>query len=629
MVDALSDRQARVEQALNERLQRTSRGIPERNRGVPTPLSSVQQALWLTWKLDGGSATSRPSALRLRGRLDLVALEWALSEMQQRHEVMRSTFPEVDGAPTQVPQDVDPIVLQLVDLSRLPADQRESEASRVAGSLGEAPFDLEREAPFRPHLIRIDARDHVLVMALDHIVMDGWSERVLHHEIRSLYDARLSGEGAERLAPLPIQYGDFAAWQMGRLTDDALGQQLAYWRHELAELPDDLELPADPDAVAAATPEPVSLDLPPQLVADLAVFGRTLQATPFMVLLAGLDVLLAHHGRTEELVIGVSTAGRIRPELEGLLGCFINTLPIRAHVGAEATFRDMVAQARDRLIAGLDNQDLPYSRLVAEFRPWGSAEHRPLFQVSFQMRNFPEFETPLRPELEVVDYPLPAGPMDHQLAIRAVEVGDNIALHIDFDCRRFLPSSIEGWAGELRDLLAAAVLNPDRPLRELPLLHAEPRPPMTELDEPALTLAPAEVPTPVVRSALVRAVAEVWAEVLELDEVPDDAGFFEMGGHSLLAIRVMARLRDRLGVDLALIELFTNPTLEAFAGVVGEHIDGAIPERDAPLAVAEAPPIPIPTADDELDALLAELQLLSDDEAVALLAELDSDAEVV
>lgn len=628
MADASSNRQALVERALRERLHRTSRGIPQRNRNLPTPLSSVQQALWLTWKLEGGTATNRPSALRWRGRLELAALEWALSEMQRRHEVMRSTFPEVDGAPTQAPQDVDPIVLQLVDLSRLPADQREIEAHRLAGSLGDAPFDLERETPFRPHLIRIDARDHVLVMALDHIVMDGWSERILHHEIRTLYDAWLNGDGAERLAPLSIQYGDFAAWQMGRLSDDALERQLAYWRQELADLPDDLELPDDPEAVAVPTPQPVHLDLPSRLVADLADFGRDLQATPFMVLLAGLEVLLAHHGRTDGLVVGVSTAGRVRPELEGLLGCFINTLPIRAEVGAEATFRDMVAQARDRLIAGLANQDLPYSRLVAEFRPWGSAEHRPLFQVSFQMRNFPEFDTPPRPEVEATDYPVQAGPMDHQLAIRAAEVGDHIALHIDFDPRRFLRSSIERWAGELRDLLAAAVLNPDRRLRELPLLRTEPRPPSTEGDMPALAPAPAESPTPVGRSALVQTVAQVWADVLEIDEVPDGAGFFELGGHSLLAIRVMARLRDRLGVDLALVELFTNPTLEAFTAAVGEHIEGEILEPDAPPAVAEAPPMSAPAADDEVESLLAELQLLSEGDAAALLADLDPEAEV-
>jgi len=629
MLDARNDRDVRIERALNERVNRSSRGIPHRNPDLPVPLSPVQQALWLTAKLEGGTATSRPSALRFRGHLDLAALEWALSEVRRRHEVVRSTFPEVAGVPVQVPQDVGPVTLPSTDLSLVPADRREGEAIRVAGTLADEPFDLERETPFRPHLIRLDAEDHVLVVAMDHIVMDGWSERILHHEIRTLYDAWLVGDGASRLAAPPIQYGDFAAWQAARLSDAALDRQLAYWRAELSDLPADLELPPDTDAVALDIVEPVRLDLPAPLVTDLRALGRAEQATPFMVLLAALDVLLAHLAGTEQLVVGVSTAGRSRPELEELLGCFINTLPIRAHVDGEATFREIVVQARERLVAGLANQDLPYSRLVAKFRPWGSAEHRPLFQVSFQMRNFPELDTPRRPELEVTEFALNTGTMEHQLAVRAVEVGDAITVQIDFDSGRFRRSTIERWAADLGDLLAVVVAEPDRPVRELPLPQTKPTPPSArEPDEAgAGREAPLDPMATANRSPLLHTIAEVWAEVLDVDEVPDGAGFFEMGGHSLLAIRVMARLRDRLGVDLALVELFTNPTIEAFAAVVAEQVPEEPGGPEVPLIIAEAVSTFEADADTELEALLAELQRLSDDEARALLAELGSDAE--
>lgn len=627
MLDARNDRDVRIERALNERVNRRSRGIPHRDPDLPVPLSPVQQALWLTAKLEGGTATSRPSALRFRGPLDVAALEWALSEVRRRHEVLRSTFPEVAGVPVQVPQRVGPVTLPSTDLSLVPANRREGEAIRVAGALADEPFDAERETAFRPHLIRLDAEDHVLVVAMDHIVMDGWSERILHHEIRTLYDARLVGDGASRLPAPPIQYGDFAAWQAARLSDAVLDQQLAYWRAELSDLPGDLELPPDTDAIALSIVEPVCLDLPAPLVTELRALGRAEQATPFMVLLAALDVLLAHLAGTDQLVVGVSTAGRSRPELEELLGCFINTLPIRAHVDDGATFREILVQAREQLVAGLANQDLPYSRLVAEFRPWGSAEHRPLFQVSFQMRNFPELDTPLRPELEVVEFALNSGTMEHQLAIRAVEVGDAITIQVDFDSGRFHRSTIERWAADLGDLLAVAVAEPDRPVRELPLPQTTP--PSSSAREPGEVGAGREGPLEPLatagRSPLLQTIAEVWAEVLDVDEVPDGAGFFEMGGHSLLAIRVMARLRDRLGVDLALVELFTNPTIETFAAVVAEQVPDETGEPEVPLM--EAVSTSKADADTELEALLAELQTLSDDEAGALLAELGWDAE--
>ena len=627
MLDARNDRDIRIERALNERVNRRSRGIPHRNPDLPVPLSPVQQALWLTAKLEGGAATSRPSALRFRGPLDVPALEWALSEVRRRHEVLRSTFPEVAGVPVQVPQDVGPVTLPSTDLRLVPADRREGEAIRVAGALADEPFDPERETAFRPHLIQLDAEDHVLVVAMDHIVMDGWSERILHHEIRALYDARLVGDGASRLPAPPIQYGDFAAWQAARLSDAALDQQLAYWRAELSDLPADLELPPDTDAIALDIVQPVFLDLPATLVTDLRALGRAEQATPFMVLLAALEVLLAHLAGTDQLVVGVSTAGRSRPELEELLGCFINTLPIRAHVDGEATFRGVLVQARERLVAGLANQDLPYSRLVAEFRPWGSAEHRPLFQVSFQMRNFPELDTPLRPELEVVEFALNSGTMEHQVAIRAVEVGDAITIQVDFDSGRFHRSTIERWAADLGDLLAVAVAEPDRPVRELPLPQTTP--PSSSAREPGEVgngrEGPLEPLATAGRSPLLQTIAEVWAEVLDVDEVPDGAGFFEMGGHSLLAIRVMARLRDRLGVDLALVELFTNPTIETFAAVVAEQVPDETGGPEVPLM--EAVSTSEADADTELEALLAELQTLSDDEARALLAELGSDSE--
>lgn len=630
MLDARNDRDVRIERALNERVNRRTRGIPHRNPDLPVPLSPVQQALWLTAKLEGGTATSRPSALRFRGHLDVAALEWALSELRRRHEVLRSTFPEVGGVPVQVPQDAGPITLPSTDLTLVPADRREGEAIRVAGALADEPFDLERETAFRPHLIRLDTEDHVLVVAMDHIVMDGWSERILHHEIRTLYDARLGGDGATRLPTPPIQYGDFAAWQAARLSDAALDRQLAYWRAELSDLPADLELPPDTDAVALDIVEPVCLDLPAPLVTDLRALGRAEQATPFMVLLAALDVLLAHLAGTEHLVVGVSTAGRSRPELEELLGCFINTLPIRAHVDSEATFREIVVQARERLVTGLANQDLPYSRLVAEFRPWGSADHRPLFQVSFQMRNFPELDTPLRPELEIVEFALNSGTMEHQLAIRAVEVGDAITVQVDFDSSRFRRSTIDRWAADLGDLLAVAVAEPDRPVRELPLPQTTPTSPSTRESGEAAAARPAgplDPLAPSTRSPLLQTIAEVWAEVLDVDEVPEGAGFFEMGGHSLLAIRVMARLRDRLGVDLALVELFTNPTIEAFAAVVAEQVPDEIGGPEVPLITAEAVSTSEADVDAELEGLLAELQRLSDDEARALLAELGSDLE--
>jgi amino acid adenylation domain-containing protein len=355
-------------------------------QGLPL-LSFAQQRLWFLDRLAPGSPLYNvPSAYRLAGPLAPAALAAGLSEIVRRHEALRTRFVEVDGEPRQEIVAPWQVALPLVDLRGLGRERRSGELARLRTEDARRPFRLDHGPLLRAALVRLDEEEHVLLLTVHHIVYDGWSEEVLTAELTALYAAALAGRPSP-LGELAVQYADFAAWQRA-WPPEVLGRQLAWWRDELAGAPVTLPLPVDRPRPAAPSIRGASamLRLPPAVAAALRQTARREGATLYMLLLAGFAALLARVTGEEDLLVGTPVADRPRPEVERLIGFFVNTVVIRARAAGDPSFRGLLATVRDTSLAAFAHQDLPFDMLVEELRPERERSRNPLVQVLFSFQ---------------------------------------------------------------------------------------------------------------------------------------------------------------------------------------------------------------------------------------------------
>ncbi|HEY7768095.1 condensation domain-containing protein, partial [Longimicrobium sp.] len=342
-------------------------------------------------RLEGGSAYNIPAALRLRGALDVDALERALGEIVRRHEALRTTFPERGGTPVQEITPFNGFILPVEDLSALGEADREAALRRRAGEEARRPFDLSAGPLFRAALLRLGAHEHVLLLAQHHIVSDGWSRGGLHQELSALYAAYREGRESP-LPELPVQYADYAVWQRKQLEGEVLDRQLAYWRERLVGAPELLELPADRPRPPVRTYEgaTVPVNFSPELLElleRLQALGRSEGTTLYMTLLAAFQVLLSKYSGIEDIVVGSPIAGRTRGEVEALIGFFVNTLVLRTDLSGDPSFRESLRRVRETTLGAYEHQDVPFEKLVEELQPERSLSHSPLFQVMFTLQN--------------------------------------------------------------------------------------------------------------------------------------------------------------------------------------------------------------------------------------------------
>ncbi|MFP2933938.1 amino acid adenylation domain-containing protein, partial [Pyxidicoccus sp. 3LG] len=356
--------------------------VPVPRAGV-MPASFAQRRLWFIEQLQPGSPLyNMPIALRLKGALDVRALERAFDTLVHRHEGLRTTFSTRDGEPVQVIHAAADLALPVMDLSDLPTEEREARARSLVTEEALRPFDLAAGPLMRASLVRLDTREHLLLLTLHHIVTDGWSMDVMVRESAALYAAFSAGQPSP-LPELAIQYADYAAWQRGWLQGEALEAQLSWWRNHLTGAPQLLELPTDfpRPAVQGFRGAIHTHVLPRELVDALQALSRREGTTLFMALLAGLEVVLSRYSGQEDFVVGTDIANRNRGETEGLIGFFINQLALRARLDGDPTFRELLGRVRDVTLGAYAHQDLPFEELVKELNPERSMGHAPLFQV--------------------------------------------------------------------------------------------------------------------------------------------------------------------------------------------------------------------------------------------------------
>jgi amino acid adenylation domain-containing protein len=353
------------------------------------PLSFAQERLWFLHQFGGdGSVYNIPEAWRLSGRLDVQALERSFNEVVQRHEVLRTTYPIESG---RVLQSIAPALhldLAMADLRALSPEIQAAETRRLTSREAALPFDLARGPLIRTTLLRLAPEEHVLLLTQHHIVSDGWSMGVFVRELAALYRAFCLGEPSP-LAPLALQYADFARWQRGWLRGEALARQLAHWRRRLDGAPALLELPTDRPRPSVQTFRGAdrTLEIPAGLARGLEDLSRQHGVSLFMTLLAAFQILLSRYAGREDVVVGTPIANRNRLETEGLVGFFVNTLVLRVDLAGDPDLPGLLLRTRDACLDAYAFQDVPFEKLVEELRPERDLSHAPLFQVLFALHN--------------------------------------------------------------------------------------------------------------------------------------------------------------------------------------------------------------------------------------------------
>ena len=456
-------------------------------RPCEIPLSYAQRRLWFLHRLEGeseghkGATYTIPVAVRLEGALDVAALEAGLWDVMERHESLRTIFPEREGVAHQEILAASAVRARLV-VSAV------SEAA-LAGALGRAAgegFDLSAEPPLRAHLFELSERAHVLLLLLHHIAGDGWSLAPLLGDLAHCYAARRSGQ-APGLAPLPVQYADYTLWQhevLGQESDgeSAIARQLGFWRGQLAGLPDAIDLPIDRGrpAVASHRGEVVGLRMSGELHVALAGLARAGGASLFMVLQAGLAALLTRLGAGSDIVIGSPIAGRSDNALDDLVGFFVNTLVLRTDTSGDPSLRALIGRVRAGNLLAYGHAELPFERLVEVLNPARSLSHHPLFQVmlAFQNNAAARFDVPgLATRFE----PVASATAKFDLAVSVSEergadgTPAGISGVIEYATDLFQRDTVEAIAGRFVRLLEAAVAHPDRAIGSLDILSGEER----------------------------------------------------------------------------------------------------------------------------------------------------------
>jgi amino acid adenylation domain-containing protein len=438
-------------------------------RDKDLPLSFAQQRLWFLDQLESNSsAYNMLAAYRLTGQLNITALEQSLNQIIQRHEILRTTFPSVDGQPSQVIEPHKTLTLPIIDLQ----DHSEKEviAQQLVKEEVQHPFNLAKGPLFRAKLLSLPQAEHILLITRHHIVYDGWSDNVLIEELTCLYAAFSTGKPSP-LPQLPIQYADFAYWQREWLAGEICQKHLSYWKQQLQGAPPLLELPLDHPrpTIQTFTGAKHSQHLCQPLSQSLKTLSQNQGVTLFMTLLAAFKVLLYRYTGTEDIVVGSPVAGRNRSEVEPLIGFFINTVVLRTHLDGNPSFRELLGRVKEVTLGAYEHQDMPFEKLVEELQPERSLSHNPLFQVWFNMVNLKSKALEL-PELTVELLSSSEATSRFDITLYVREQNESITLQWVHNQDLFNPETIVGMAERFQTLLESIVANPKQPISNLSLL---------------------------------------------------------------------------------------------------------------------------------------------------------------
>ncbi|MBW4428169.1 MAG: amino acid adenylation domain-containing protein [Nostoc desertorum CM1-VF14] len=445
------------------------------SRSQNLPLSFAQQRLWLLDQLDPGNHTYNiPTAVRLRGSLNITALEQSLKAVMSRHETLRTVFTTVEGQPVQKIQPIADITIPIVDLrvkERSP-QQREVEAKRLALAEAQRPFNLAQGSLIRATLLQLDETEYVLLLTMHHIISDLWSMAILIRELADFYTEICQGKSLT-LPDLPIQYADFAIWQREWMQGKVLETQLNYWKQQIQGAPTKLELPTDKPRPLQPTYTGAtqSFQLPKDLSDALKLLSKREDVTLSMTLLTTFNVLLHYYTKQEDIVVGSPIANRNRIEIEGLIGFFVNSLALRTDLSGNPTFSELLRRTREVTLGAYAHQDLPFEKLVGELQLKRDLNYNPLFQVWFTLQNVatPDIQklTLSLPDLILSPFETNKQRSPFDLGILLSEQPEGISGCFEYKTDLFETSTIVRMAEQLEILLRCVVTQPNIQLNQL------------------------------------------------------------------------------------------------------------------------------------------------------------------
>ena len=449
--------------------------IPRRTSAGPCPLSFAQELMWLLDHLIDTSAYHVPRALRMKGPLNLEALEYALNKIVDRHEVLRTTYREVDGHPMQFLSSTAKVRLDVLDLSKMPGQEREAEANRILVEEGKRKFDFVHDLMLRTIVMKMDENEHILLLVSHHIASDGQSKAVLFRELKTFYLAACEGKTAE-VPRLPIQYSDFAVWQRGWMAGDLLNQHLTFWKNTLAGAPMLLELPTDNPRPAFQSFEGARqfLRCPDGMLENFKALCRKEGATMFMAMLAAFGTLLWRWSGQEDMLIGTPVSGRSRTELEPLIGYFSNSVVLRMNMGGNPTFREFLKHTKEVALAAYSHQHLPFEKLVTEMQPQRDLSYSPLYQVMFSVGEHKDLGIEL-PGMKITPIIIDRGVAKFDMTLGMTELKQDLMCNIEYCSALFEPGTMQRLANQFQNILQGIVEDPDRRISALPMLSATER----------------------------------------------------------------------------------------------------------------------------------------------------------
>ena len=465
---------ARVVDGLERRRKFPPVQVADRTR--PLPLSFSQYRLWLIDRMEGRSPQyNMPAAYNLQGELNVEAYRRSLDFIVARHEALRTSYREVDGQAVQIVHAHLTVPLLITDLTHLAPLERDEAVREILARDAVMAFDLTVDIMLRVKLLRLAADRHVLVLNMHHIASDGWSVAILMQELGAAYRSFADNRLPE-LAPLVLQYADFAVWQRNVLTSAAIESELEYWKEQLRGVPQLHSLPLDKPRPARQTYNGANFvrHVTPAMTAALRALATEADVTLFVVLETALAALLGRWSGQEDVVIGTAVAGRDDAALTPLIGFFLNTLLIRNDLSGNPSFRELLERNRSTVLAAFENRDVPFEMLVDSLRPERSLSHSPLFQILFVLHNQEHAELRL-PGLVMTPLECAAAPAKFDLLLNAQEGEAGIELVWTYNTDLFLDETVRRIADGFEELIASVLADAQTRLAALNLLTAAQR----------------------------------------------------------------------------------------------------------------------------------------------------------
>ncbi|MEH2001260.1 MAG: amino acid adenylation domain-containing protein [Nostoc sp.] len=566
-----------IGQLQQQNFELASTPILPRAKNAELPLSYAQQRLWFLDQLEPNSAIYNISlALRLVGTLNQTVLEQSLHEIIARHEALHTNFLIVDGQPTQIIHTETAWRMSVIDCEGLSTTEQEIASQQLAITQAIQPFDLASEALVRATLIVLSETEHVLSVCMHHVVSDAWSMSVFVQELAALYNAysqdQPSGASATRsllsergtpLAPLPIQYADFAIWQRQWLQGDVLQRQLIYWQQQLANAPALLVLPTDRPRPAVQTFAGAyqQFALSRELTSGLIQLSQEQGVTLFMTLLAAFDTLLYRYTGVADILVGSPIANRDRSEIEGLIGFFVNTLVMRTNLVGNPSFSELLNRVREMAMDAYAHQNLPFEMLVEALHPQRDLSHTPLFQVMFALQNAPISEVELT-GLTISSLPAAGATSKFDLSLLMQNTAAGLVGVWEYSTNLFDASAIERMTGHFVTLLEGIVANPQQKISQLPLL--------TEVEQQQLLVEWNDTQADYLQH---KCIHQLFEE--QVERIPDAVAV--MFGNQQLTYgelnsraNQLAHYLKSLGVEAdVLVGLYVERSLEMLVGLLG------------------------------------------------------------